>query len=287
MKQIEIIYQPGYGGNFLTYLFSLDPSTVPYWVDSDDVAERLRAYDFGNTEKYTDWKAFHEYGQKKFPRDHHDTMVSCRHAQKYIEDTDKFKPEPHKTYYQVDLSYSDWANYWLISSKKRLGQKRLADFPPIWQGEILEEKRIKLEYAFPIISIDCFLDLTQWENEYQRVNELMGLPLQLASARQYYQSWYCRRVETLRNDFAKLTSEQKNRYQVQRYRDEQCEPFVHSMAVDHAGGSRDRAFVKRYCEIKQSAWPNCESEKDFDQLPEAIKKELIEVFNYTPKEEFK
>ena len=241
MKQIEIIYQPGYGGNFLTYLFSLDPSTVPYWVDSDDVAERLKAYDFNNTKKYTNWKIFHEYGRKKFPRDHHDTLISCRHSQKYIRDPRKFVPVPGHSYYLVDLSRQDWPNYWLVSSKKRLG-----DFPAVYLDMLQEENEIRKNYSFPTISLDCFLDPAQWE-----------------------------------------TPEPKNNFAVQRLGDEQQEPFVHFLSMELVGGSRDRAFVKRYREIKHTHWPDCESEKDFDQLPDAIKKELIEIFNYTPKEEIK
>ena len=120
-----------------------------------------------------------------------------------------------------------------------------------------------------------------------RISELMKIPTQLPSARKLYESWYHIRVEPLVDDYAKLTPEHKNNFAVQRLGDEQQEPFVHFLSMELVGGSRDRAFVKRYREIKHTHWPDCESEKDFDQLPDAIKKELIEIFNYTPKEEIK
>jgi hypothetical protein len=37
-----------------------------------------------------------------------------------------------------------------------------------------------------------------------------------------------------------------------------------------------------YEEIRDVSWPECSSEQDFDQLPEHIKKECIEVFGYQP-----
>jgi len=44
--------------------------------------------------------------------------------------------------------------------------------------------------------------------------------------------------------------------------------------------TKDELFVGWYNNIKDPAWPNCKIESDFDQLPEWIQQECIEVFGY-------
>ena len=256
----------------LTYLLSLDPSTVPHMVDSDSVGERLKHYDFNNTKKFKHWSEFHVAGLRQFARDHHQTLVTCEHPQNFVYLS-------HKNYWLADLSYSDWANYWLIANKKKFG-----NFPVLFEHEFDRENNIRKQYAFDTMSIDCFLDPEQWENEYTRISDSMNIPQQLDAARQLYQSWYQLRVEPFRRQFAQLTGEQKEFFAVQRRRDEQQEPFLHFWRMVQANGSRDRAWTNRYREIKQQDWPSCECEKDFDLLPSAIQTQLIEVFNYIPKE---
>jgi len=39
-----------------------------------------------------------------------------------------------------------------------------------------------------------------------------------------------------------------------------------------------------YQQIKSDTWPECDNEEDFINLPEEVKKECIEVFGYTPKD---
>ena len=44
------------------------------------------------------------------------------------------------------------------------------------------------------------------------------------------------------------------------------------------------SWLTFYEQIRDKSWPDCEHEKDFDQLPLYIQKEIIEVFGYTPTE---
>ena len=41
-------------------------------------------------------------------------------------------------------------------------------------------------------------------------------------------------------------------------------------------------FESFYNEIRDASWPDCESESQFNDLPDKVKKELIEVFGYVP-----
>jgi hypothetical protein len=204
MKQIQIIYQPGYAGSFLAYLFSLDPSVASYMVNTNDVNLRLKYYNFNNTKKFTDWAAWHKHNRNLHYTFFRQTSVERIHPF-------EFKYPLDTSFYIVNLSYSDFANYWLISTKQRWN-----GYPHLRQGEIKLEKEIRKTLNPEPISIDLFFNNDTWEDEYKRVNDLMGLPLQLDAAKILYQSWYDIRVKPLKTYFENLTEDQRVKFNLLR-----------------------------------------------------------------------
>jgi hypothetical protein len=265
MKQIEIIYQPGFGGHLLTYLFSLDPSTVAHISDTDDVNERLKNYNFNNTKKFNHWMDYHKaYHYLTFEQGKKDkTLITCDHPERGRRG---FVYDPSKIYYVVDLSYGDFANYWLVSTIKNWN-----NFPCLSPGELEKEMYIKQQYNPLVISLDSFLDPASWKNEYIRVSEQMQIPLQLDAAEVLYYSWYNIRVAPYKKTFDNLSKDQQEFFLTRRKRFETHGPDCEQ-------------FADFYRDIKDASWPDCYAEEDFDKLPEFIKTELVEVFNYKPKE---
>lgn len=259
-SNILIIYQPGFGGLFLKFLFSLDPCTSPKLSITDDVYKRLELYDFGNAKKYNHYSKFHKTCDRvtdllPINTTAYKFNIECTHAYKsrYIT---KMKVSD---LYVVNLSYNDFPNYWLVSTKERLG-----NFPVLREGEFEDEAYLRARYTPKEINIDCFLDPLHWENEYIRVSTMMGIPLQLDAARKLYQSWYDVRVLPLINDFKTVPN--PNFYLSKRKEQEQKELECWPL----------------YETVRGKNWPDCSSEQDFDLLPNWIKKELIEKFNYKP-----
>jgi len=254
---INIIYQPGYAGHFLSYLFSLDPSTAPHVAETDRIKERLALYDFSNAKKFDHWVNFHstydthnvDQYQNLYPK-----IVKSVHPANFVYN----KNESH---YIVDLSYSIFASYWLIHTKELWGQ-----YPILSANEYDVEHRIRKQFDPTRISIDAFLSPTTWVEEYLRITHHMGIPSQVPAAQKLYDSWYAIRVEPLLKAFdPKDTS-----YIKRRINDERQGQLTYW-----------QAFYQR---VRGDDWPDCNNERDFDHLPSNIKQELIEVFNYQPQD---
>ena len=257
-KDITIVYQPGFGGNFLTYLFSLDPITVPHAIDTDNVDIRLEHYNFSKTKNFDSWMHYHAecsgiYYRSKEKNDQ--LLIECVHPNDFVHSFDKI-------YYIANLSYNDFANYWLVATKKKWG-----DFPELRLGEFEKELEIRKKYNPLEINVDSFLDLKKWEDEYIRVSDSMKIPLQLKSARLLYQSWYNIRVEPLLDEFKKISTEEKNNFFLIRKEQEKYPPS---------------GLLYKYHQLKGVDWPNIKTEDEFDTLPLFVKNELINKFNIKP-----
>jgi len=218
MKEINIVYQPGFGGHFLTYLFSLDPSTVPHMARTDNVNERLQRYDFKNTKKFHHWSHFHTINRNRiYKSKEHQTLINCIHPDRSM----IYNPEI--IYYIVDLSYDNFSNYWLVSTKEKFG-----NFPVLFTGDFDIEIEFRKKHQPIPISMDSFLDNTIWQDEYVKISKSMGVPLQLEAAQKLYQSWYDLRVAPIKNEFEKLTKNQtQETYLIKRKQDEKQEPDRH------------------------------------------------------------
>jgi len=201
--QIKIIYLPGFGGNMLTYLFSLDPITVPHIVETDNVDSRANNYDFNNTRKYSSWNHFHHHTENlQFISTSKQKQVLITRVHPI-----EFAPADDTAYFIANLSYSDFANYWLVKTKQQWG-----GFPKLRPGEFERETSIRAAHNPVGISIDCFLNPLLWQDEYIRISHLMNLPLQLDAAKRIYYSWYGIRVAQLQRSYSVLPAEERPKY---------------------------------------------------------------------------
>jgi len=199
-KNIKIVYQPGFGGHFLTLLFSLDPSVSPHIIDTDDINKRLEYYNFNHHKKFESWGKFHSYHGRAIRRNSDQTCITYVHPHEFVY-------APDVSYFIVDLSYDSFSNYWLMGTKENWG-----GFPSLRIGEFEREQMIKETYNMCSISIDLFLDQSQWKTEYIKISELMSVPIHLEQAEVLYNSWYQVRVLPLKNDFYQLSHAQQHSY---------------------------------------------------------------------------
>jgi len=261
LSAIHIEYQPGFGGNFLTLLMSLDPITVPYIHRTNDVFERLKFYNFNNSKKFDHWAQFHRnYHGSYFIDKSNPQILITRSHWGYTDFAD----------YAVDLSYDDFPNYWLISTRERWRQ-----FPVLMPGDFDIEINKRSLLSYKNISLDSFLYRDFWKDEYLRICNLMNLPVQMKAAEILYNSWYQIRVAPLAEDFKKLSISEKLSYYHKR-KDQELNPpknrWNHSIP-----------FKEAFYLLRGDGWPECSSEEDFDNFPDFVKKELIEKFGYIPK----
>ena len=274
MKIHLIIYQPGYAGHLLEYLFSLDQSTVPNG-SNNDVTSRLDSYSFSHATKFSNWETFHhnysiskEKDLKNIPQGYQHLVYSIHPTEFSRSATiEKLKLSINTALYMVKLTRNDFNDYWLMKTKEYWN-----GYPYLRSEEIIIEEDILTTYNPIIISMDALLDINIWQDEYIKINSLMGLPEQLEAARELYQSWYDLRVTPLRKEFDSLTQEQIKSYSVKRDKMEL-----------NSRNSIDPYWTVFYNRVQGSDWPDCNDERDFHQLPDWVQKELIEKFNYYPR----
>jgi hypothetical protein len=271
MKTNIIIYQPGYGGTFLQYLFSLDSTTVPYGPKSNN---RLDIYSFDHAQQYLNWEQFHHNYTDintidlTAEDDHYTTMVVAKHPVEFYQSnqivTKSFKAGTKM--YIADLSRDSFNDFWLVRFKEKGN-----GFPSLRPHEIIQEEQIRIAYTPNSISVDKFLDPTTWQEEYLRINEIMELTPYLESAEKLYESWYRQRVEPYKQEFAQLTIEQIEKYSYRR-----------DLAETTSRNSISHRWHDFYNSVRGNNWPDCDDEKDFHQLPAWIQQELVEKFDYFP-----
>tara|TARA_R110000822_G_scaffold60143_1_gene149943 strand:+ start:37 stop:864 length:828 start_codon:yes stop_codon:yes gene_type:complete len=268
-----ILYQPGFGGNFLSNLFSLDLSTVPYCNPHHTypitINDRLELYKSVQLED--DRLKVKPFISREF--DYHASWHSKIRLVK------KFKNQVHRVesthiiaepllittnnkYFIAELSYNNFSNFWLVYSKQQWG-----GFPALTVDMIEHEIKIKTTLPHSLINIDAFLNVDTWEYEYKRVNELMGLPDYLDLAYILYKAWYDNRVAPLKDKFKLITNHDK-------YLTLRC-------WAETNGEIHWRRF---YNEVRTgSTWPPCDYEEDFYKLPSYIQKDLVNLHGYNPK----
>ena len=266
-----IIYQPGYAGNFLQNLFSIDPSTVPH--TEQDTTDRLSVYSFDNAKLFASLSEFHsehinKHNIKFCTADFEQLSTKYQTLTYSVHPVEYFKSHNLRsnavTFYLSELSYSDFANFWLIKTKQN-------NFPVLRPQEIVKEEYIRKNYNPISISIDAFLDSTKWQEEYLKINESMGLLPQLTIATELYQSWYNYRVATIKKEFNELTQQQIESYNQQRFAEELTSRTV-----------CDTTWAEFYNSIRGNTWPDCGNEQDYYQLPQCIQEEIKEQFDYLP-----
>ena len=262
MKKIKIVYLPGYGGNFLATLFSLDPSTRPLLPIKDTTQDtpmaRANLYIDFLLQKKSPHFGLGEYSDSK---QSYEYRIQSIHPEEF-----NFNEDIHKLF-QIDLDWSDFSNYWLIQSKINM-DFQLARLRP---GEIKKNLQIKKWYQTETISINQFLNVQSWTQEYTRINDLIGLPSHLIAAEMLYTFWYNLRVKDISDTFDNIEFQQLYKYCLQRLKEETT-----------GTKTQWQIFYER---VRDPQWPECENEKDFVLLPKSIQNELINVFGYRPQKQ--
>jgi hypothetical protein len=254
-----IAYLPGYGGNFLNALFSLDPNTLPLWhIDgADDPVNRAQSFlqNIDNQKIF----ALNVRPPKAVDSDQrYRYHVEATHPEEF-----DFDHLPDRVL-QAELSWSDWANYWLMRSKENFDYK-LARLRP---DEIKKNARIRKIHDVFTVKVDDFLDPMRWLSEYARVNATLSLANHIEAARLMHNFWWQLRVADLAREFKELKPTQYANYCYARLQEEV-----------HGTPSAWQTFYER---VRDPAWPDCDQEKDFEQLPDWIQQELVDKFHYQP-----
>ena len=203
-----IIYQPGFAGHLMKCLFSLALNTVrllPHHNKSpDSPAIRASDYSFRNASAYRHWCDFHMDFDSSF--DEEDPSVSGIYciADHPLHIWNSIKrhaanESSELCYFKSELSYSPFNNYWLVRTKEIFN-----NFPKLHLRDIESERLLTEKFSPEPISVDAFLSLDTWHEEYSRINKLMGLQ-DVPEANEFYLDWYNIRVRPLIEEFKQIT----------------------------------------------------------------------------------
>lgn len=264
LKKITIVYLPGYAGNFLEALFSLDPATAPLWeIDNKNDTPLTRVTSYLKFRQNKKIVHMHDSESKKVP----DDLTNYRYIFKSTHPAEfNFQNFPDQVLL-VDLDWSDFSNYWLMESKKSFDYQ----LARLRANEPRQNLQVKKHFNTKIISLNQFLDRQQWKKEYEKINSLLGLPDHPEAADKLYSFWYDLRVQDYVRKFDQVPPEQYSVYCRQRLKEEERgTPGIWQI------------FYER---VKDPQWPDCEQEEDFFQLPQWIQQELISKFGYQPQKQ--
>lgn len=293
MKRILIIYQGGHAGNLITRLLSLDPSTVFHRLDGSDINDtlnnRLLTYSFNNAANYSHWIEYHLAYTTKW-RDNHinniaqTIMVNSDHPSELYHDQHQLISADYIIY--VNLSYSNFSNYWLMEFVTRLQTHtalRLQTLPPVFANARFAldspsavnqfKKKISVLTGKNVIelSLDAFLDSKTWQAEYIRISNILNIPV-VDSAHILYSSWYNARVKLSLEQFNKLNIEQQTKYKEIRLEYEYNTPVIPYDEIDRK--LREDSFAQYYNDIRGSDFPDCNTIADISNLPEWVLQEI-------------
>ena len=194
MKTINIIvYLPGYAGNFLQLLLSLDPSTYPWMPEeTQDPNKRKNSYSFkGLQNKESIWASHHiqlNWPMNKFIQDQQEkfkNVVVSIHPNDFYKVIDQLQANDIRINY-LGVQISDAAKTKHIDEFK----ERNGGFPHLREGDIENYERFKKEFNPFMINLDMiFLTETEFVDEYIRVCEHLSLTPQYSAAIEFYQEW--------------------------------------------------------------------------------------------------
>jgi hypothetical protein len=206
IKNIIIVYNPGYAGNFLSRLFSLNLSVCPQvklgWIENNiDIFNKNRSdlYSFNEAKnKYENWQLFH--------RDWAD-LYQYKLIEKYFEGKQYSSIifSCHEPEFQIHKELID-----SIENKVILGVKLEDQTNLSWVK--LAQRDLNFKYRFEeenfyslflnsldneyLIDLDLMLNSeNDFLHEYQRISKLLGLPVDNDTALKFYKEWYTIRVK--------------------------------------------------------------------------------------------
>lgn len=216
MKHIFILYNPGYAGNFLARLFSLDHSVIPQLPESmlrdcvrsgqyPDINDRAEFYSFDSVKTnyknwqdfHRDWTTFNTNNSADFYRWLHDltigkdsvsAIIYAIHPHEFNKSLRDIHQIKNKDFYYVSLNLEKY-QLWINQAQEKL-------------GFVYRDNELQLGSMLPTafnmkeISLTRMLDSeSEFLDEYQRVCELMGIPAEKEKALTLYQGWRKTRVD--------------------------------------------------------------------------------------------
>ena len=271
-----IVYLPGFAGHLLQYLLGLDLSVVPVinqLMDNDSMNSRLEEYSFSNLVSRLDWQNFHtRHDSDRVSIDTwlatcYQTAVEAWHPSHI----DKLITHPDVEYkiFVVELAMSEFACFWIGNAREQWD-----NFPVIHPKHTVALEDIKSQYKYDVINIDCFFEQSTWLDEYVRVCNLMNISPCITEATVLFNTWYDLRVSSQKEQFAKLTAEQRQTYVNNRINNYQINHLKLPSNVAH--------WQHAYNAVKDPSWPDCLTPEDYYRLPLQIQRELTDVFNIHP-----
>lgn len=205
IKHIIIVYNPGYAGNFLARLFSLDRTVCPQvklnWAINDlDIfnTPRLNLYTFKEVvTQYESWQSFHREWSDLynyhllgtyFKEKNFSSIVFACHEPEFQLHQDLITSFDDKIILGVkikDCTNLEWIN---------LAQKDL-NFKYRYQEKEFYSKFINSLDNTNLIDFDKILKSeTDFLEEYNRISKLISIDADNSTALKFYQEWYAERV---------------------------------------------------------------------------------------------
>ena len=200
-----IVYNPGFAGNFLSRLFSLDTSVCPQvkigWAENNiDIFDqnRLDLYSFDEAKKYENWQSFHRDWADLYNYNLLDNYFQSKNFSSIVFSI-------HEPEFQIHKNLID-----SLSNRTILGVKLESEKNKRWvklaQPDLNFTYRFEEEKFYEIflnsldktylIDLDKILNSeNEFINEYQRIVKLTGIKPALDSAVKLYKQWYSIRVK--------------------------------------------------------------------------------------------
>jgi len=200
MKTINlVVYKPGYGGHFIEFLLSLDPSTMP-WVRAgssiqDVLLSRKDHYSFKDIVKtHGHWQKHHIPFRTElssftsFVNSNYQIFCVAIHPFEFYRGGFLDLPKQFNVKY-LHVSTSPHREHIIDSFKKRNN-----NFPVLRPGEDEEDQQYRKDFNPFVINFDNFIIGEEtFIAEYRRINEYLNLPLHLDDALEMYRDWYVER----------------------------------------------------------------------------------------------
>jgi hypothetical protein len=257
MKNITVVYRPGYGGHFLQRLFSLDLNTKPvvnakdYPSFIDTLDSRLSYYSFNNVTKFNHWSDFHFYDLHQHPNNNYHTRMLQSHCTQF-----NFTTESDVLL--VTLSKSKFANCFIEGFRASNNY-----FPAISNTEVQLEEKITNTRNYITVDLDKFFS-DDWIDEYIRISSLLNIDIHIQHATSLYHSWHSARIVPVLKMFNKLTDHDHARLLEIR------------LAAEVNGDVTPSNIVKIYNIIRTEHWPFLWTDADVKSIPADILSELRE-----------
>lgn len=207
INHVFVVYNPGYAGNFLIRLFSLDTAVVPQTtvelIDTEkffdlSVEERSDFYSFaGVRTQYLNWQKFHrtwidfyhyEQFESKLNNPHtYNTIIFGMHSPEYLRFQRQIQSIKHRQIVFVDLDENLYSN-WIEQSQKDLNFKYRLDEAKIYNYLLDQHDQSKINLTAMLESTESFI------HEYLRIAETLNVKAHVTDAVKFYKEWYETRV---------------------------------------------------------------------------------------------